>query len=146
MKIRYMKLPDANNPGSYSWYPLLQVCLRHGTKGRMFHALVDSGAVDCIFPESLGRLLGIDVPSGRPKTYYGIAKQTLPGFIHSVNLQVTGFNQWLTFEAGFVSADIDPLLGQTGFFETYQITFERFRFLFELNTRERALMRGRKGR
>ena len=146
MKIRYLKLPDAHNPGSYSWYPLLQICLRNGNKGRVFHALVDSGAVDCIFPESIGRLIGIDVRSGRPKTYYGIAKQAAAGFMHTVNLQVTGFNQWLTFEAGSVCADIDPLLGQTGFFETYQVTFERFKYQFELNTRETALMRGRRAR
>ena len=81
MKVRYLKLPDAHSPGSYSWYPLLQVCMRYGRKGRIFHALVDSGAIDCIFPESLGRLLDIDVTSGEPKTYFGIAKQAAPGFI-----------------------------------------------------------------
>lgn len=146
MKIRYMKLPDAHTPGGYSWYPFLQICLRYGTRGRVLNALVDSGAVDCIFPESVGRLIGIDVRSGKPKTYFGIAKQAAPGFVHTVNLQVTGLSQWLTFEAGFVCADIDPLLGQTGFFETYQVIFERFRHQFEINNRETALMRGRRGR
>jgi len=146
MKIRYLKLPDSHSPGSYSWYPLLQVCMRYGRKGRVFHALVDSGAIDCVFPESLGRLLGIEVTSGKPKTYYGIAKQAAPGFMHTVDLQVTGLDQWITLEVGFVSADINPLLGQNGFFEKYQIIFERFRHQFEVNTRENALMRGRKGR
>lgn len=146
MKVSYLKLPDAHDPGSYSWYPLLQVCMRHGRKGRVFHALVDSGAIDCVFPESLGRLLGIDVPAGRPKTYYGIAKQAASGFMHTVDLQVTGFDQWIRLEVGFISADITPLLGQNGFFEKYQIIFERFRHQFEVNTRENALMRGRRGR
>lgn len=144
MKIRYLKFPDAHSPGNYSWYPLLRVCLRYGTRSRVFHALVDSGAIDCIFPESLGRLLGIDVLSGKPKTYYGIANQAAPGFMHTVDLQVTGFDHWITTEVGFVSADISPLLGQNGFFEKYQIIFERFRHQFEVNTRENALMRGRK--
>jgi len=120
--------------------------MRYGRKGRVFHALVDSGAIDCIFPESLGRLLGIDVTSGKPKTYFGIAKQAAPGFMHTVDLQVTGLDQWITLEVGFVSADINPLLGQNGFFEKYQIIFERFRYQFEVNTREKALMRGRKSR
>lgn len=146
MRIRYMKLPDAHSPDGYSWFPFLQVCLRYGDKGRVFHALVDSGAVDCVFPESLGRLLGIDVPSGRPNTYYGIARQAANGFMHTVNLQVTGLDQWITLEVGFVSADISPLLGQNGFFEKYQIIFERYRHQFEVNTKENALMRGRKGR
>lgn len=90
--------------------------------------------------------MGIDVRAGRPKTYFGIAQQASPGFMHAIQLKVTGIEQWITFEAGFVIADIPPLLGQTGFFETYQITFERFRYQFEVNTREQALIRGRRGR
>ena len=118
--------------------------MRHGDKGRVFMALVDSGAVDCIFPESTGTLLGIDVPSGRPKTYFGIAQQAAPGFMHTISLQVTGFNHWTTLEAGFVSSDIMPILGQAGFFENYQIIFERFRFQFEVHPKIEAMVRGRK--
>lgn len=109
----------------------------------MFHALVDSGAIDCIFPESIGRLIGIDVPSGQPKTYFGLAGQAAPGFVHSIKLQVTGFDHWVSLEVGFISADIVPLLGQSGFFSQYQVIFERFRKQFEVNTRKSALVRGR---
>lgn len=145
MKIRYKKLPDVINPDGYSWYPFLQVCARYENKGRVLFALVDSGAIDCIFPESVGVLLGIDVPSGRPKTYFGLAEQAAPGFVHTIKLQVTGFDHWITLEAGFVSSeDIVPLLGQSGFFSNYQIIFERFKYQFEVNTRVNALMRGRK--
>lgn len=142
MKIRYTKLPDLLSPDAYSWYPLIQVCARQDKKGRVFHALVDSGAVDCIFPESIGRLLGIDVPSGQPKTYFGLARQAAPGFLHSIKLQVTGLDHWVTLDVGFIDADIIPLLGQSGFFSNYQIVFERFRYQFEVNKRERALVRG----
>lgn len=144
MKIRYRKLPSVDGPNGYSWHPFLQVCLRHGNKGRVIMALVDSGAVDSIFPESMGTLLGIDVPSGRPKTYFGIAQQAALGFVHTISLQVTGFNHWTTLEAGFVSSDIIPILGQAGFFENYQIIFERFRLQFEVHSKIEAIMRGRK--
>lgn len=143
MKVRYRKLQNINEPSGYSLLPLLQVCVRYAAKGRVTLALVDSGASDCIFPESMGTVLGIDVPSGRPKTYYGLAQQEAAGFVHSIQLQVTGFSQWITMEAGFVRADIVPLLGQTGFFENYQIIFERFSRQFEVNTKVDALMRGR---
>lgn len=146
MKVRYLKLPDVIDPSGYTWFPYLQVCLRSGNKSRVVHALVDSGAVDCIFPESTGRLLGIDVPSGTSKTYYGIARQPVNGYLHSVDLRVTGLDQWITILAGFVDADIDPLLGQRGFFEKYQISFERWRYQFEINKKETALMKGRRGR
>ena len=142
MKIRYHKLPDLVNPDGHSWYPFLQVCLRQTNRGRIFLALVDSGAADCIFPASIGTLLGIDVPSGRPQTYYGLAGQASPAFVHEVNLQVTGFNSWITIEAGFVIADVVPLLGQRGFFENYRVVFERFRLQFEVYTKMDALRPG----
>ncbi|MCM3870433.1 MAG: retroviral-like aspartic protease family protein [Pyrinomonadaceae bacterium] len=136
MKIRYTKLPDLLKPNAYSWYPLLQVCARYENKGRVFTALVDSGAIDCIFPESIGRLLGIDVRSGKPRTYFGLAQQAAPGFLHSIKLQVTGLDHWISLDVGFISADVMPLLGQGGFFSTYQIIFERFRYQFEVNKRK----------
>jgi hypothetical protein len=84
--------------------PLLQVLLRHDANMRPFLALVDSGAIDCIFPASVGAILGIDVPSGRPHKFYGLAKQEAQGFMHSVQLQVTGFDQWIEIEAGLYLA------------------------------------------
>jgi hypothetical protein len=147
MRVRYTKLPDLLNPGLYSWYPLIQVCAKHKDKGRVFHALIDSGAVDCIFPASIGQLLGIDVRSGAPKTYFGLAGQAAHGFRHTISLKVTGLDQWKGLEVGFIeNDDVMPLLGQTGFFSNYQIIFERYRYQIEVKTREQGLMRGRKGR
>jgi hypothetical protein len=146
MNVRYRKLPDMTRPNGYSLYPLLQVFVRHDVNMRPFLALVDSGASDCIFPASAGAVLGIDVPSGRPHKFYRLAMQEAPGFIHSIKLQVTGFNHWVDIDAGFVLGDdIMPPLGQTGFFENYQIIFERFRRQFEINTKTEALIRNRRG-
>lgn len=146
MRFRYTKLPDLLKPGTYNWYPLVQICLRHDNKGRVMHALLDSGAIECIFPASVGEILGIDVRSGRPQTYFGLAQQATPGFQHTVRLQVTGFDHWITLDAGFIqSENVMPLLGQSGFFSHYSIIFERFRYQVEIRTREQALMRGRRG-
>jgi hypothetical protein len=145
MRIRYTKLPDLVSPGGYSWYPFVQICARYENKGRVFHALVDSGAIDCIFPASVGEVLGIDVRSGQSKTYFGLAEQASQGFVHTLQLRVTGFDHWTTIDVAFIdSENITPLLGQAGFFSNYQIVFERFRYQFEVNTRENALRRGRK--
>jgi predicted aspartyl protease len=88
MNIRYRSVPDLTRPEGYQLAPLLQVFLRRDVNMRPFLALVDSGASDCIFPESAGVLLGLDVRSGRPLTFYGLARQEAPGFAHSVQLQV----------------------------------------------------------
>jgi len=146
MNIRYRKIPDLTRPEGYSLYPLLQIALRHQSRTRPFLALVDSGAINCIFPDSMGAVLGIDVPSGRPSTFYGLAMQEAAGFVHPVQLQVTGFEHWITIEAGFVTGGkIMPLLGQSGFFENYQVVFERFKRQFEINTKADALIRRRRG-
>ena len=146
MKFRYTKLPDLLLPGNYNWFPLVQICLRHNNKGRHMHALIDSGAIDCIFPASIGEVLEIDVPSGRKNTYFGLGQQAVIGFQHTVKLQVTGFDHWITLEVGFIQSDnILPLLGQSGFFSNYQIIFERFRYQVEIKSREQALVSGRRG-
>ena len=146
MKFRYTKLPDLLLPGNYNWYPLVQICLRYYNKGRHMHALIDSGAIDCIFPASVGEVPGIDVTSGRQKTYFGLAEQATVGFQHTVRLQVTGFDHWITLDVGFIQSEhVLPLLGQSGFFSHYQIIFERFRYQVKIKSREQALVRGKRG-
>ncbi|HXT61909.1 MAG TPA: hypothetical protein VN696_02630 [Pyrinomonadaceae bacterium] len=146
MNIRYRNIPDKDAAGGYAVIPLLQVFLRHDINMRPFLALVDSGANACIFPESVGTLLGIDVPSGRPHSFYGLANQEAPGFMHRVQLQVTGIPIWVEIEAGFVTGEnILPLLGQAGFFENFQVVFERYKRQFEINTKTDALIRNRRG-
>jgi len=49
------------------------------------HALVDSGAIDCVFPASIGgEVIGIDVSSGTLKTYFRLAAQTTTGYVHTI--------------------------------------------------------------
>jgi hypothetical protein len=108
-------------------------------------ALVDSGACDCIFSASFGEVLGIDVASGRSHNFKGFDLKEVRGFAHKVNLQVSGFPHWIDIEAVFVEAEVMPILGQQGFFESYQVVFERFRRQFEINTKEDAVIRNRRG-
>lgn len=146
MKIRYRKLPDLLNPAQYSYYPYLQVSVRYSDRKQPILALIDSGAVDSLFPESLGVPLGIDVPSGERKIYFGIGGRAVTGFLHNVDLQIQGFDAWVRMKVGFINTVQIPLLGQSGFFENYQIIFERFRYQIEIYPRIDALVRGRRGR
>lgn len=145
VNVRYRKIPNPDRPEGYSLTPLLQVFLKNGSNMYPFLALVDSGAADCIFPASVGELLGIDVSSGHPRSYFGLAGQEAQGFLHRIQMQVAGFDHWVEVEAGFVDSDIVPLLGQTGFFDHYQIVFERFRRQFQINSKVNALVRNRRG-
>jgi hypothetical protein len=108
-------------------------------------ALVDSGSTDCIFPASLGEVLGIDVPSGKAHEFQSFNLETTRGFIHKVNLQVTNFPHWIEIDVVFIESEVLPVLGQVGFFDSYQVVFERFKRQFEVNTKVDAIIRNKRG-
>lgn len=145
MNIPYRKVDDETRPEGHWFYPLLQVLIRHGVNMQPVLSLVDSGASDCIFSASFGEVLGIDVPSGRPHQFHGFNLMEVRGFVHRVNLQVSGFPHWIDIDAVFIESEVMPILGQQGFFESYQVVFERFRRQFEINTKEDAIIRNRRG-
>lgn len=137
MRFRYKKIPSDVDPAGYSTQPYIQVSIRYKSKALNLRALIDSGAADCLFHRSVGMALGIDIESGETKTYTGIANQSVVGYVHSVSLQVQGISEWVPIEAGFINADLVSLLGQSGFFDNFQIVFERYRGRFEVNSRTR---------
>lgn len=147
MRIRYRKLPDILDATKYNHYPYLQVVVRYGDNAaRPLLALVDSGAVDTLFPAALGQTLGIDVLSGERKVYFGIGGHSSVGYLHECQMQVSGFTNWVKLRIGFLDTIRIPILGQSGFFENYQIIFERFKYQFEVYPKIDALIRGNRGR
>jgi hypothetical protein len=60
-------------------------------------------------------------------------------------LQVAGFIQWVTIDAVFLESEGMAILGQRGFFESYQIVFERWARKFEINTKVDAMLRNKRG-
>jgi hypothetical protein len=146
MKIGYVKLPDDTRVEGYSYYPFLNIALRYGAHNCVStSALVDSGSLDTIFPASLGEALGIDITSGQPFGFSNFNFQRTEGFVHKVHLQVTNFPQWIELDVAFIQSEVIPILGQIGFYDNYQIVFERWRRTFEINTKEDAMIRNRRG-
>ena len=89
--------------------------------------------------------MGIDVPSGKPHQFHGFDLKEVRGFTHTVNLQVSGFPHWIDVEAVFIESEVMPILGQQGFFEYYQVVFERYKRKFEINSKNVAIMRNNRG-
>lgn len=145
MNIRYRKIDDETRSEGYWFYPLLQVFIRHGINMRPVLALVDSGSSDCVFSASFGEVLGIDVQAGRPHQFHGFDLNAVRGFVHKVQLQVTGFDHWIEIDAVFIESEVLPILGQQGFFESYQVVFERFKRQFEINSKTDAVLRNKRG-
>ncbi len=112
MNIKYRKVDDKTRAEGHWFYPLLQVFIRHRIDMRPILALVDSGAADCVFSASLGEVLGIDVPSGKPHRFHAFNLQETQGFIHSVHLQVSGYSHWIEVDAVFIESEALPILSK----------------------------------
>lgn len=145
MKYKYRKIPDDTDP-SKRWIarPILQVRLYDSLKHQDIRCLVDSGADDCLFHQSVGELLGIDVQTGRLKRFAGIAAGHLvDAYMHPVQMQIQGFSEKIDLEVGFTDSEwVSGILGQSGFFDNYRVTFERFRSRFEVTSRARLRLSG----
>lgn len=138
MKFKYKKLPAGTNP-SKPWIlrPILQIRLSYGAKHENVRCLVDTGADDCLFHTSIADLLGIDVKAGTLKQFSGIAGgHPVDAYMHWVKFEVQGFSETIDALVGFVDSDsVYGILGQSGFFHNYCVTFEHYRARFEVSSR-----------
>ena len=138
MKFKYRYLRDTSGPGrDYIRLPLLQVRLSTGTNRSDVVGLVDTGAADCLFDRAVADDLGITLAdSDAKREYFGVGGQAIIGHIHSIRLQVQGFSEWIEIEVAFIDAQLPyQLLGQAGFFDNYEISFQRYRGRFEIKSR-----------
>src|SRR5437879_7599234 len=118
MKVRYKRIASDVDPAGYTLHPLIQVSLGYGNRAVDLRALIDSGATDCMFHRSVGEALGIDIESGTSKDYKGIARQSVVGYVHEIELRVQGMSEWVEIEADFVDAQVIQLLGEGGFLDS----------------------------
>ena len=138
MKFRYRYLRDSSGSGrDYIRLPLLQVRLGSGTNRTDVVGLVDTGATDCLFDRDVADDLGITLAdTDVRREYFGVGGHSLIGHNHLVRFQIQGFSEWIEIEVGFIEANLPyQLLGQSGFFDNYEINFKRYRGRFEIKSR-----------
>lgn len=135
MKYRYRPYADQRFPnGDLIVFPLVNLTLKKGRRTLSIDCLVDSGASQSLFNTDIAELLEIDLTKAARQNYVGIGNNTLEGYRSSVSLKLSGFDTWVTFEAGFVEQNEMPLLGHAGFFENYEITFRAYQNRFEIKS------------
>ena len=134
MKFPYTTLQNKKDPSLIFHRPLLDIRLVVGNKHQDVAALVDSGADKCIFHADIGRILGVDIESGKPYEFEGVAAGKIEiGYIHRVHLIVKSLSG---VDADVVFTDCAKvgagLLGQDGFFQQYTIRFELYKGFFDV--------------
>lgn len=130
MKFSYYKIP-VNNPATpkitSQLVPIIPIKIMYRNKVISYHALVDSGAEQCLMHADIGRHLGLTIEKGIRTKFRGIAsKRDSVGYIHTINLllainQVQKTDIIFSDELGDVGFGI---LGQLGFFDKFKISFD----------------------
>ncbi len=89
---------------------------------RRFEAIIDSGASRCIFHSGIAEFLGIEIQSGDCEITNGIGGEE-DVWIHPVTLYIPGGP--VKIRAGFKdNLPLAGLLGMSGFFDHFNVTFE----------------------
>lgn len=138
MRFKYRYLRDtSSSERQFIKLPLLQVRLASRRTQSSVVGLVDTGATDCLFDRDVAEDLGIILSdSDLQREYFGVGGHPLVGHVHRLQLQIQGFSEWTEIEAAFIDAPLPfQILGQSGFFDNYEISFQRYRGRFEIKSR-----------
>jgi hypothetical protein len=137
MKFKYRYKPDKYTETKLIKLPFLPIRLAYGDKQTTIEGLIDTGSSDCLFDCDVAEDLGIDIQdTPLVKDYFGIDGETIPGYVHTVDLQIVGFSEWIEVNAGFLESKLPyPLLGENDFFDNYEITLKRYHGRFEIKSR-----------
>ena len=136
----YIVTPKHTNPvGAKNWEkkPLITVNLRHQGKVVNYLALVDSGADFNVFHADLAEILGIDW-SGLKSTikFGGVKADKTPCVGHIAMLELGVNNHFFDTVMVVFSYDISNdgygIIGQNGFFNYFDVLFDRCNFKVHL--------------
>jgi len=136
VKFSYLKFPgepsEAFPDKKSSLRPVIPVTFRHEGKSITLHCLMDSGADWCVFHAELATRLGLELKEGKKQKFYGTAKVEQWAYFHTVELNIGGWRYecYCAF-----SEDLKTpygLLGQEGFFDKFQVKFDRVKEQIEL--------------
>lgn len=141
MKFDYLKQPFSALPNKpYISRPIIPIRIVHQQKYAELFALVDSGADVSLFHSDIARDLGIDLRQADTMVFGGIAEAAVLAYVAQIQLQIVGAKQTISMLAAFTDSQaVDAILGQEGFFEHYQIKFEKYIERLEIKPKRRGL-------
>lgn len=129
MQFRYEQVRvepcPAFSDGHITLRPLILVTLEHNGIERRYKALADSGADFCIFHSLVGELLGLEVEKGKAARFSGVGEAMMTAYFHTIQARV-GEHVYDLY-CGFtrdIPADGYGILGQTGFFDHFRVSFD----------------------
>jgi len=79
-----------------------------------------------------GAELGIDLHGREQRDYCAVDGNVMRGWVVPLQLEINGIAHPVHIEVAFVEENEIPLLGQTGFFDSFEVRFRGFHGLFEI--------------
>jgi len=119
--------PDPGMPGAVKiWVPMLWVrCSYQHQTTPSLPAIVDSGSPYCLFRTEVANFLHIDLVKAPKGSIGGVISDVHDDlFFHRMRLQIE--NNWtIDIMAAFMKKlSVPAILGRTGFFDRFQVTFD----------------------
>jgi hypothetical protein len=117
--------------------PLVPIQLNHGAYTVNTMALVDSGADRVVFPLAYAGRLGIDLSRLEPSETSGVGNDHILTYHATVDLTISfcGRDYQYPSQVSFVASD-SSLLGQAGFFDHFQVAFDRAKRELEIRSKD----------
>lgn len=113
--------------------PIIPILLRSETHFIIYHAIIDSGADNCIFSTDLATLLGIKLPSENKVSFTGVGRDKVVGYWKRITMKIGS----VIYSTKVIFAEISDfghgILGQKGFFDHFDITLSYNKQLIEIN-------------
>jgi hypothetical protein len=137
MKFRYSKWPCRPTepfPNKHSVLrPIINISVKFQDRKLRLFALLDSGADWCLFPASMGEYLCIQVDQGEKIEFTGISALGV-AYFHEVTLEIGGWehNCLVGFSPDLDKMNVPAVLGQNGFFDRYEVTFNYKKEIIEI--------------
>ena len=123
MMFRYKSIKRPNGPPIKS--PSIPVTIIGPKESLELIALVDSGADISVIPKEVAEVLGLDLSGEiQPALGVGGSIKTVPSHVSLVVER--GHERYrlnIPIKVALDQQDIPPILGRTGFFEEFEITF-----------------------
>jgi hypothetical protein len=132
MRFRYELVPSMID-GSLILQPRVLITFTNPQTGKSIavKALVDSGASVSFLNIHLAEELGVDLEAA-PKGDVSSANKDDVAYYHDLKIHLSEDPHQFLIPCGFMDFRTDAVVGQTGFFEHYRVTFERFNITFDL--------------
>ncbi|RJR14917.1 retroviral-like aspartic protease [Candidatus Microgenomates bacterium] len=130
MKHKYTYIEDETLPGRFVYLPIIDVNI--GEHRSPVRCLIDSGSPVSIIHSPLAVVAGFIPIEGKKSFVSGIGGKRIKGYYHQIPFWIDTIP--ITIPV-FITADVTTpynILGQTGFFQKFTITFRLSKLEFEI--------------